>query len=107
MVGVGDWAVTDRDGQVRWARPLVETASGELTGLNLVVDGYPRELELKFVLVLTYGSTICRVDYGPDVSHLNKGNHALGIPPELIVGPHAHVWGIIAYSLQCALCLRS
>src|SRR5215468_2778208 len=74
MFGLGDWFMTDRDGQLRWSRPLQNVASGDTTGLELIVDAYPREPKLKFKIVLTYEIAVSRVDYGPNDSHLNKGN---------------------------------
>jgi hypothetical protein len=92
MIGLGDWFTTDRDGQLRWSRPLQDASSGEITGLELIVDAYPREPETTFKLVLKHGIAVSRVDYGPYESHLNKGDASRGVARGLISGPHAHLW---------------
>jgi hypothetical protein len=92
MIGLGDWFATDRDGQLRWSRPLQDASSGEITGLELIADAYPREPEATFKLVLKHGIAVSRVDYGPYESHLNKGDPLRGVTRGLIIGPHAHLW---------------
>src|SRR4051794_24776360 len=94
IVGTPAWVRTDYDGQVRWLAPLA--VGGEVTPLNLIVDAYPRHDAQKFAILLVYGTSITRIDYGEGERHLNHTVRGIGLPAGLvhgwIIGPHAHLW---------------
>jgi hypothetical protein len=94
IVGTPAWVNTDYDGQRRWLAPLA--VDGQVTGMNLIVDSYPRSDVQKFTILLIYTIAVMRLDYGELERHLNhvvRGtSFPVGVSSGWIEGPHCHSW---------------
>lgn len=93
IAGQPEWQPGPRDGQVRWQAPL--DAGGELTGLELVVDAYPRWDDLQFTILVISNITqraVVKLEYSQVAAHMNNPPVPPGVPEYLIQGPHCHHW---------------
>jgi hypothetical protein len=96
IVGTPEWVSTDYDGQMRWLAPL--GVNGQITGMNLIVDAYPRSFLQKFTILLIYVVAVMRLDYGELERHLNHAvrgkSFPTGVSSGWIEGPHCHSWDL-------------
>jgi hypothetical protein len=94
IVGAPAWVTTDYDGQMRWLAPL--GVDGQVTGMNLIVDSYPRSDLQKFSILLVYTVAVMRLDYGELERHLNHVVRGKAFPTGVLAGwiegPHCHSW---------------
>lgn len=94
IAGIPEWKRTDYAGQYRWRAPTA--IDGKPTDMELVVDAYPDEEDLKFTINLLYMKSVYRLDYGKNERHRNhsvkKTLTPVGLKMGFIYGSHIHPW---------------
>ena len=91
LVGDASWRSLYGDAnKLRWRKPCV--INGELTGMEIEVQAYPSEIDLKFRIILVYQKAIWRLDFARNEAHLNSANRPTYLPLGPIDEPHYHSW---------------
>jgi hypothetical protein len=90
LMGQPSWQQTARSDQLRWGGLL--SIRGVACGLKLALDAYPSEADAPFVITLSKGSAIWRVEGRRLCSHMNRSPVPPGIELGIVSGPHQHSW---------------
>ncbi|WP_372425798.1 hypothetical protein [Salinarimonas chemoclinalis] len=94
IAGRADWQDVGLGGVRRWLAPLA--VEGTVTGMDLVVDAFPNEPDLRFTVLLLYSRCVMRLEYAVHVRHRNHPVRGAfvpaGVPLGWVVGPHCHRW---------------